>query len=170
MTTLAPLAPRSVAAPPAPALAPHLVAVLREAFEGHALGEPRFTDPRPEGGLFGTLAMLSSAQVSRPAGGHGVTIAGHVQHLAFRLSAGTSWIRGEHRTWTWDESGQVRAVTDGEWLGLKAQLREEYGVLLATLERHPLNTDEALDGAIGALAHAVYHLGAIHARALARVG
>lgn len=170
MTTIAPIAPRAAAARPLPSLAPHLVAVLREAFEGVAEGERHFTDPRPEGGLFGTLAMLSSAQVSRPAGGHGVTIAGHVQHLAFRLSAGTSWIRGEHRTWTWDESGQVRTVTDGEWLGLKAQLREEYGVLLATLERHALDTDEALDGAIGALAHAVYHLGAIHARALTRLG
>ncbi|MBK8006832.1 MAG: DinB family protein [Gemmatimonadetes bacterium] len=119
MTTIAPIAPRATASRPVAALAPHLVAVLRGGVRGARRGERRFTDPRPEGGLFGTLAMLSSAQVSRPAGGHAPPSRGHVQHLAFRLSVSTSWIRGEHRTWTWDERGKVRTVTDGEWLGLK---------------------------------------------------
>lgn len=169
MTTLAPTAP-APAAVTAPAVTPHLLAVLREAFEGAPDPGRTFTDPRPEAGLFGTLATLSSAQVSRAAGPRGTTIAGHVQHLAFCTQASASWIRGERRPWNWDESWQVRAVTDAEWAALKGRLREEYQALLAAITRHALDSDEALNGAIGALAHSVYHLGVIRARALARAG
>ena len=62
-----------------------LVAVLREAIEGPQHSWTYFTDNQPGTGLFGTIGPLSPADVSRPQGKSGTTIAGHVHHLAFCL-------------------------------------------------------------------------------------
>jgi hypothetical protein len=146
------------------AVVPQLLAVLREAFEGPAHHWTYFTDPRPEAGLFGTLATLSSAQASRSTGPGRATIAGHVHHLAFSTRASAAWIRGERHQWNWDESWQVSTVDDAQWNTLKTRLREEYQELLAAISAHALDSDESLGGALGALAHSAYHLAAIRAR------
>jgi hypothetical protein len=142
-----------------------LVAVLREAIEGPQHSWTYFTDNQPGTGLFGTIGPLSPADVSRPQGKSGTTIAGHVHHLAFCLHASAAWIRGERRRWNWDESWQVRTVGSNEWAELRNRLRQSYGELTQAIEQHALESEEAMGGAIGAVAHAAYHLAVIRQKA-----
>ena len=143
------------------AITQQLVAVLREAFEGPQQRWSYFTDTQPGAGVFGSIEPLSAAQASRPSGPSGTTVAGHVHHLAFSCAASAGWIRGERAQLNWDESWRIRAVTEAEWSTLQQQLRQDYAALLAAVEQHALDGEEALGGSVGAVAHAAYHLAAI---------
>jgi DinB superfamily len=149
-----------------PSATAQLTAVLREAFEGSNEKWTYFLDNRPDVPLFATLAAISAAQASRPSGPSGSSIAGHVHHLAFSCAASAAWIRGERPTLNWDESWQVRSVTDAEWGALKDRLRQEYLALHEAIEQHALTSEEALGGSIGAVAHVAYHLATIRQKAL----
>ena len=142
-----------------------LIAVLREAFDGPQNRWTYFTDNRPESGLFATLATLSSAQASKPSGPSGSSIAGHVHHLAFSCAASAAWIRGERQTLNWDESWQIRSVNDTQWATLKDRLKQDAAALLTAIEQHGLDSEEALGGSVGAVAHVAYHLAAIRHKA-----
>ena len=145
----------------APSVTSQLIAVLREAFDGPQNRWTYFTDNRPESGLFATLATLSSAQASKPSGPSGSSIAGHVHHLAFSCAASATWIRGERQTLNWDESWQIRTVNDTQWAALKDRLKQDAAALLTAVEQHGLDSEEALGGSVGAVAHVAYHLAAI---------
>lgn len=135
-----------------------LLAVLREAFEG-AERWSYFTDHGPDAGLLGTLAKLSAAEASRPVGGS--SIATHVHHVAFGLSACAAWIRGDRTPHNWEESWRVKTVDDAAWLRLRDELRAGYEELRQAIEAHGAAGAEAMGGSIGGIAHVAYHLGAI---------
>ncbi|HXI22150.1 MAG TPA: DinB family protein [Gemmatimonadales bacterium] len=136
-------------------------AVLREAVEGPQHAWSYFTDSDPAAGLLGTVAPLGAEQASRPLGPSGTSIAGHMHHLAFSLAASAGWIRGERPSLDWSESWRVRTVTDAQWADLKTRLHQAWTELDQAIEQHALDGDEAFGGAVGAVAHAAYHLAAI---------
>jgi hypothetical protein len=141
-----------------------LLAVLREAFEGPQARWTYFIDNRPDSGVFATLERLSAEQASRPLGQ--TTIASHAHHLAFSLAASSAWIRGERPQVDWSESWRVKTVDAGEWSVLRERMRREYQELLRAIGSKALASEEALGGAVGVIAHAAYHLGAIRQKAL----
>jgi hypothetical protein len=136
-----------------------LLAVLREAFEGPPGGGSYFTDSGPEAGWFGTLARVTAEQASRPWGGS--TIAAHTHHMAFSVEASTAWILGERKSLDWDESWSVKTVDAAAWSRLQEELRRGYERLRDAIQAHASDGEDAVGGAVGVVAHAAYHLGAV---------
>jgi hypothetical protein len=120
-----------------------LVGVLREGFEG----------------LLGTLARLTAAEASRPVGGS--SVAAHAHHVVFGLAASAAWVRGDRSPSNWQESWGAGTVDDAAWARLQEQLRGGYQELRQAIESHAASSLEAMGGAVGALTHVAYHLGAI---------
>jgi hypothetical protein len=135
-----------------------VLAVLREAFEG-AQQWSYFTDHGADAGLLGTLDKLSAADASRPAGG--TTVAAHAHHTAFGLEAVAAWVRGDRTPSDWPQSWRVSAVGDAAWARLRQELRTNYDELRRAIQEYAATSVEALGGAVGAVAHVAYHLGAI---------
>ena len=146
-----------------------LLAVLAEAFEGPKQSWSYFTDQGAEAGLFGTIVALNATTASRVWGG--TTIAAHVHHAAFALAASAAWIAGDHSSRDWQESWSVITVTDAEWRSLQQRLRDNFDELRKSIAAHASTSVESIGGALAAVAHAAYHLGAIRQKtALSRKG
>jgi hypothetical protein len=141
-----------------------LLAVLREGFEGPAGDGSYFVDNNPDAGAIGTLAAMSAAEASMPVGGS--TIAAHASHMVFALEASSAWIRGDRSPRKWRESWSRQAVDDAGWQALKADFNAGYEDLLGSIDSHGRDDEMSIGGAIGALAHAAYHLGAIRQKLL----
>lgn len=139
--------------------AAQVLAVLREAIEGPPEEWSYFTDNARDAGWLGTLERVGAADASRLIGG--TSIAAHVHHATFAMDASTAWIRREWTPRDWKESWRVQTVDEAEWRALLARLRAGYEALLAAIEAHGATTVESFGGAVGAVAHAAYHLGAI---------
>lgn len=137
---------------------------LREAFEGPPGPWSYFTDRDPAAGVFGVLATLDAVAASRRAGPGGTTIAGHVHHLSESLGLYVRWIRGELSSRDRTESWTVSVVDDAGWTELRARLRRAYETLLLTVQAQAVWNEEAIGGALGALTHTAYHLGAMRQR------
>ena len=133
--------------------------MLREAFEGPPGPWSYFTDNDPDAGLLGTLAGLSAQEASRPRGE--TTVAAHAHHIVFGLRASSAWIRGDRTPRDWAESWRVTSVDEDGWRRLQGELRAGYEDLRRSVEGHAASGAEAMGGALGARAHAAYHLGAI---------
>lgn len=138
-----------------------LLAVLQEAFEGPRQSWSYFTDPGPTSGFLGTVEALSAEEVSRPFGPSGNTIAAHAYHAAFGLAVSSAWIGGDRTPPNWRDSWKLKTVDDATWAKLRDQLQREYEDLTRVIESIDLSNPEALGGAVGAIAHTAYHLGAI---------
>jgi hypothetical protein len=136
-----------------------LLAVLGEGFEGPPEKWSYFVDNDATAGYSGTLAKVSAAEASHPIGGS--TIAAHVHHMIFALEASSAWIRGDRASRNWGESWRGTTVSEKEWAELRAKLQAGYADLGRAIASHARESEEAIGGAIGALAHAAYHLGAI---------
>ena len=134
-------------------------AVLLEAFEGPPEKSSYFTDNDPSAGYSGTLAKTNAADASRPIGGS--TIAAHVHHMIFAIEASSAWIRGDHSSRNWRDSWRTRTANEKEWAESCAKLQAGYVDLRKAIESHGRTNEDSIGGAIGALAHAAYHLGAI---------
>jgi hypothetical protein len=137
--------------------------LLKEAFEGPPGPWSYFTDRSPDAGLLGTIDRLNAKAASRASGSGGSTIAGHVQHLVASLTLSVQWMHGES---TRDRSGSwtVRIVDDAAWATLRRELRRAYEALNVAIETQQDWNEDALGGAMGAIAHAAYHLGALRQR------
>jgi DinB family protein len=138
-----------------------LHAVLRETFEGPQAKWTYFIDNKPDAAVFGTIEALTAEDASRPLGTGESTIASHVHHLAFALAEAADFLRGQRGDVDWSESWRVRTVDEAGWTALKARLRAEYERLLRAVDDAAASGEEAFGGAVGVLAHAAYHLGAI---------
>ncbi len=136
-----------------------VAALLQEAFEGSSQNWTYFTDGGPENGLFGTLAKVSAAQASQPVCGS--SVAAQVHHVVFSLKASAAWIRGDRSSHDWAQSWSVRTVDDAAWADLLSRLRAGYQELRNVVAAHGGDGVEAYGGAVGAVAHFAYHLGAI---------
>jgi hypothetical protein len=141
-----------------------LTRMLREAFEGPPGPWTYFTDTAPGTGIFGTISGVSAAEASQQGGPGHTTIAGHVHHLSASLALSTRGLRGESAARDRSRSWTVSAVDDTGWADVRARLRREYEGLLVAVETHAKWDEDALGVAIGAIAHAAYHLGAIRQR------
>ena len=120
-----------------------------------------FSDRGPDMGFLGAIRQLTPAQASKPLGPSGTSIAAHLHHVAFCFSASAGWIRGERPNIDWDESWKVKTVTDAEWAALQARLRKGAEELDQAIADHALDGEEAYGGAVGAVAHAAYHLAVV---------
>ena len=136
-----------------------VLGVLAEAFEGPHESWSYFTDTGRDGGLFGTLDRLDARTASRRLGR--TSIAAHVNHVTFGLHASARWIEGDRTTHSLAESWTVSTVDDREWHRVREQLRAAYTDMRRVIEIFAMESEEAMAGAVGALAHAAYHLGAI---------
>jgi nitroreductase len=138
--------------------------ILKEAFEGPPGPWSYFTDRSPEAGLLGTIDRLTAAAASRPSGSGRSTIAGHVQHLVASLSLSVRWMQGQPIARDRTQSWTVYVVDDAAWVKLRQELRRAYESLYIAIETERDWDEDALGGAMGAIAHAAYHLGAIRQR------
>ena len=136
-----------------------LLAVLDEAIEHPPKPWTYFTDHGPEAGLLGTLARLSPADAFQITGGR--SVAAHVRHVTFGMGAAAAWIRGDRGRHNWEESWRVSGVDEASWARLQEELRAAYRDLRAAIAAHAAAGPEAFGGAVGAVAHLAYHLGAI---------
>src|SRR5881409_4269086 len=138
--------------------------MLHEAFEGPPGPWTYFTDAAPGTGVFAPIEALSAAQASQQGGPGHTTIAGHVHHLSSSIALSTLGLRGQPTSRDRSRSWTVSKVDDAAWTDLQARLRREYETLLVVVETHAVWDEDALGVAIGAIAHAAYHLGAIRQR------
>lgn len=136
-----------------------LAAVLREALEGSPERWSYFTDSGQKGGFFGTLMPLTAADASHPVAG--TSLAADVHHVAWGMDATAAWIQGERKARDWKESWKITAVDEEAWTRLVGELHRQYDHLLQTIQSHALDGAEAFGGAVGAIAHLAYHLGAV---------
>ena len=138
--------------------------LLREAFDGPPGPWTYFTETAPGTGVFGTIDQLTTSQASQEGGPGRTTIAGHVHHLSASLALSARELRGQSTSRDRGRSWTVSAVDDATWAALRAELRREYESLLVAVETHAVWDEDALGVAMGAIAHAAYHLGAIRQR------
>jgi hypothetical protein len=143
---------------------PLLVRVLREAFEGPPGPWTYFSDTGPGVGLLGTIGGMSAAEASREGGPGRTTVAGHVHHVCASLALTTRELRGEDTSRDRSQSWTVSVVDDAGWDALRAELRKEYEIVVGAVRTRADWDEDALGAAIGAVAHAAYHLGAIRQR------
>jgi hypothetical protein len=142
-----------------------LLAVLAEAFDGPAQQWSYFTDHGAEAGLLGTLAGLTAADASHVWSGS--TIAAHANHLRFALAASAAWIAGDRTSRDWSESWSVSVLDEKAWRHLQEEIRKAHRDLRRAIELHGASTAESIGGALAAVAHCAYHLGAIRQKFLA---
>jgi hypothetical protein len=140
-----------------------LIAVIREAFEG-AGGSSYFTDHGADAGWFGTLGKSSAVEASRVIGG--TSIAAHVHHIIFSLEASSAWIAGDRSRRNWADSWRVSEVDEAAWARMRTELRSGYENLCRAVEAGATSSEDAVGGAVAAIAHVAYHLGAVRQKAL----
>lgn len=136
-----------------------LAAVLQEAVEGSPERWSYFTDSGQKGGFIGTLTPLTAKDASLPVAG--TSIAAHVHHVAWGMDATAAWIRGNRKGRNWKESWTITTVDEHAWTRLVGELRRQYEHLRQTILSHALDGEEAFGGAVAAIAHLAYHLGAV---------
>jgi hypothetical protein len=141
-----------------------LTRLLREAFVGPPGPWTYFTDTTSGSGVFGTLGEVTAAQASVRGGPGGTTIAAHVHHLSASVVISRLELQGESPSRDRSRSWTVTTVDEAEWTALRDQLREEYETLLAVVKSRASWDEESIGVAVGAVAHAAYHLGAIRQR------
>jgi hypothetical protein len=113
---------------------------------------------RGDAGLRRSLDKLDAAAASRVNAG-GSSIAAHVDHVRYGLSLLNRWAAGENPDWTL--SWRKTSVSETEWQQLRADIRDEARQWAVAIGR-PRDVDELeLNGVIGSIAHAAYHIGAI---------
>jgi len=141
-----------------------LTRMLVEAFEGPRGPWTYFTEASPGTGIFASIGGLSAAQASLPGGPGHSTIAGHIHHVSASLALSTRALSGKQTSRDRGRSWTVTTVDDAGWADLQVQLRREYHSLFVAVETHAVWDEDALGVAIGAIAHAAYHLGGIRQR------
>ena len=114
-------------------------------------------------GLEQSLDALSADQAAQAVGNN--SIAQQVQHTAIGARTFGGWVRGETPQTDWQASFVVPAPLDeAAWTALRADLWAALGELRADIATHAAQRQGALTSSLGAVAHLVYHLGAIRAK------
>lgn len=138
-----------------------LLAILDEAFERPPGKWHHFTDASPDSGYFGTLAELPHSHACRPV--TGTSVADQVSHVAFLMNASARSLRGDSRSPSqeqWQASWATVELDEHTWGRLRDELRDAYGGLRDAIRSADFVNTEALEIAIGVVAHVAYHLGA----------
>lgn len=132
-----------------------LLAVLAEGMEGPRSELSYFLDSGA--GLRQTLAGLSAEEASRDRGGN--SVAAHAHHILFSFEAFGAYIRGDRNQRDWNQSWSVSSVSPDAWEKLQEDLAREYTSLREAVRGAA--DDDALRGAVAAVTHLAYHIGAI---------
>ncbi|HYC91214.1 MAG TPA: DinB family protein [Thermoanaerobaculia bacterium] len=139
-----------------------LLAVLAEGMEGPRSELSYFLDSGA--GLRQTLGGLSAEEASRVAGGN--SVAAHAHHILFSFEAFGAYIRGDRTLRDWSQSWSVSTVSSEDWTKLQEDLSREYSSLREAVRGAA--DDDALRGAVAAVTHLAYHIGAIRQKLTAR--
>lgn len=143
---------------PADAVVAQLLALLKEAFEVSPDAPYTFFADKGQG-LFQVLDGMSAADASRPVGTN--TVAGQTAHIILGLRAAAQWIPTKTHDIDWSNAYPVSTVDEAAWAKLRADLRAGYAEAAKVIgERAAAGADE-FAGAVGAVAHAAYHLGQV---------
>jgi hypothetical protein len=135
-----------------------LAALLEEAFEVPA--DAPYTLFNDKGvGFFQVLDRVSAADASRAVGSN--TVAGQAAHVILGLKASAQWIRTRAPDVDWSDPYPVSAVDDAGWAKLRADLRAAYDDTVRAIGEKATAGPEEFAGAVGAVAHAAYHLGQV---------
>jgi hypothetical protein len=118
-----------------------------------------FTESDQNGGFFATLTPITATDASLPVAR--TSIAAYVHHVAWAMDATAAWIRGDRKGHDWKESWKIATVDEGAWTRLVGELRRQYDHLRQTIHSHALDDEMAFGGAVAAIAHLAYHLGAV---------
>ena len=138
-----------------------LTTLFKEAYEGSTEKWSWFTDNEPNCALFGTLGTVTAADASKAVEDGKNTLAAHANHLLFSLEVALAYIKKEKPSTDWASSWKKQTMTDDDWAKLQSDLKAKYGEVLQWLTTNDKWDDDATHGALGVLAHAAYHLGAI---------
>ena len=138
-----------------------LLANLREACEGPVDPDNAWFNSDKNRGLIGALANIDAAAASHAPTPGAKTIAAHVAHAAFHLKASAAWLGGNRAAASWKTTWDPPTVDRADWIALQQLLRRCYDDTAVAITQVQTWTTDELGGAIGAVAHAAYHLGAI---------
>jgi hypothetical protein len=137
--------------------------LLIEIFDGPPGDEAYILNPG-DPGLHRQLEGVTAAEASRQPVPGRPSIAAHVAHVHFGLSLLVRWIGGEENPWVdadWDAAWRQTAVSETEWRALLADLKAKADTWQRALSGRASWDDVAAAGALSAVAHTAYHLGAI---------
>lgn len=135
-----------------------LLALLKEAFEVSA--DAPYTLFADKGqGLLQVLDGVSAADASRPVGTN--TVAGQAAHILLGLKASAQWIGTKSVDVDWSNPYPVSTVDEAAWEKLRADLRAGYAEAAKVVGERATAGAEEFAGAVGAVAHAAYHLGQV---------
>ena len=133
--------------------------VLDEAFVQH---HGIFLDKHNS--LFETLETITAEEASIPVGGKCATLAAQVAHVNFYLEVTEAYVLNKdigEVDWG-DIWRRVGKVSEQEWQGYQAQLRQTYQRVLSMLQKcENWNDERPIGGAIAMAVHTAYHLGEI---------
>ena len=116
----------------------------------------------PDEYFFATLEGISAEEASVPVSSSSSTIAAQVNHTRFYIDAILDVVRtGEYKKLDWDGSWKIDAVDDAQWQALVAELRRAFAEITELASGFDDWTENTIGGAIGLVAHSMYHLGQI---------
>lgn len=113
--------------------------------------------------LFETLDGITAEQASRATSDRCATLAAHVNHVRFYIDVMEQYmLENISDRPDWPSSWQIGAVTAEEWETLKADLRNSYNRVRATIENlDSWDNDHRVGGSLAIVVHTAHHLGEI---------
>lgn len=135
--------------------------MVRETFEGPPVPVKGswFTNSEPNSGIFGVLEGMTCEQASMSV--HGTTFAAQTDHIRYHMW-GTNGIlkNGKQPEMDWGKSWEIHSVDEQQWKRIQDGLRNEYFILLESIDTIEWN-EQLANEVLSSLAHSAYHLGAI---------
>ena len=140
--------------------------ILAEGFNSpHGTGY--FTSASDDAGLNNALKGLNASQASRKTQPGGSSIASHANHLVFAFEAFIDWIEKKDNKRDWAESWSVKDVNEFQWSDLVERLAACQQKLAEAIDNTDLDDEQSFGGAVAAIVHMAYHLGAIRQKLVA---
>lgn len=136
--------------------------LFREAFEGREADKDYTWFVEKKEGIFDALNSVDSRQASKKPSGACSSIAGHAYHMLYALRGANTVHGGAKPEGTWTESWSRQSVSSADWEELKTEIATEYQTFISWFESNQdWSDDETRIGALAALPHMAFHLGAI---------
>lgn len=113
--------------------------------------------------LFETLEGITAEMASQSVSPTCATLAAQVEHVRFYLDVVSDGAEGNVYKADWNHIWQtVSSVTPEEWEASKQRLRASYDRFKAIVSKPEMfDSEYAVGGSIGVVAHTAYHLGEI---------
>jgi hypothetical protein len=138
-----------------------ILELLRETFEGMKGDGTWYSDSEPNAGILGTCAKTTAAQASERICGKN-TMAAQAIHTAYYLEVVLESVQDPDFRADWEGSWKEQTVSEERWQEVQSLLRSRYEQYKVLVESVPDWEDaDAQIGALAALCHCAFHLGAI---------